>query len=229
MNSWRQRSTEPKSREIASAIAFGTARPSPPRLAKYSSCRSVELSAALSSRFSRLRTSAGVVAGSSDLELLADGIQAMECVAVVVFVVAFDQARRDPVERPGTAEQGGKVVSHVKAPERGSEFPGRLGALAALLGSAETDIGQRAVVQGGEVLTRPPALTPNGDGGHEGRPHPKPAGPRRGAARRKAFSAKGWVLRDIGFFLLIHLFHGQNSHVLKGCKRKRYRCCKIDM
>jgi len=34
MNSWRQRSTEPKSRLNALAIASGTARPSPPRLAK---------------------------------------------------------------------------------------------------------------------------------------------------------------------------------------------------
>ena len=38
------------------SIAGGTARPSPPKLAKYSSCRSVELSAPLSSRFSRPRT-----------------------------------------------------------------------------------------------------------------------------------------------------------------------------
>ena len=43
-------------RSIALAIISGTARPSPPRLAKYSSCSSVELSAAISSCFNRLMT-----------------------------------------------------------------------------------------------------------------------------------------------------------------------------
>ena len=54
-NSVRQRCTEPKSRASASAMT-GVALPSPPMLAKYSSCSSVELSATSSSRFRPLMT-----------------------------------------------------------------------------------------------------------------------------------------------------------------------------
>ena len=39
-------------------------------------------------------------------ELCRDPVQPMERVAVIVFVVALDQSRRNPVERPGTTEQG---------------------------------------------------------------------------------------------------------------------------
>ena len=131
--------------------------------------------------------------GVERLEGFCYRVQAMERAAVVVFIVTLDETGRDSVERPGTAEQGGKVVSHVKAPKRGSEFPRRLGAFAALLGSAETDIGQPAVIQGGEVPTRPSALTPNDDGGHEGRPNPKPAGP-----RRRGEEAKGVLCERMG-------------------------------
>jgi hypothetical protein len=69
------------------------------------------------------------------------------------------------------------------------------------LGPGETDIGQRAIIQGGEVPTRTPALTPNDDGRDEGRPRANRRARRGGVKKRKVFWVKGWVLRDIGFFL----------------------------
>jgi hypothetical protein len=44
----------------------------------------------------------------------------------------------------------------------GSGGPKRLGALDALLVLGEADIGQGAIIQGGEVLSRAPARTPGG-------------------------------------------------------------------
>src|SRR5260221_13227042 len=59
-----------------------------------------------------------------------------------------------------------------------SELPERLGAFAALLSPGEADVGQRAIIQGAEVLTRAPALAPNQEG-REDRPRPKPPDPHR--------------------------------------------------
>ena len=52
------------------------------------------------------------------LELFGEGVQAMERIAVVVFVVALDEPRRDPVERPGAAEQGASWYFMSKLPMR---------------------------------------------------------------------------------------------------------------
>ncbi len=64
VNSARHFCAEPKSRASACDIASVT-RPSPPMLAKYSSCSSVELSATSSSRFRLLIRYPGAVAKSS--------------------------------------------------------------------------------------------------------------------------------------------------------------------
>src|SRR5438309_11395044 len=46
------------------------------------------------------------------LEFGSDFVQTGQCAAVVVFVMALDEPRRDSVQGPGTAEQRGKLVSH---------------------------------------------------------------------------------------------------------------------
>src|SRR4029077_15237513 len=46
------------------------------------------------------------------LELLRDGVEAIERAAVVDLIVTLDQARRHAVQGPGSAEQGGKVIAH---------------------------------------------------------------------------------------------------------------------
>jgi hypothetical protein len=49
-------------------------------------------------------------------------------------------------------------------------LPERLGAFAALLGPAEADIGECAIIEGGEVLTRALPLAPDDNCRDQGRP-----------------------------------------------------------
>ncbi|MGY4330845.1 hypothetical protein ACVWWG_005262 [Bradyrhizobium sp. LB7.2] len=58
----------------------------------------------------------GSVTELEALDLLGDGIQAIEGTAVVVFVVAFDEACGDPVQRPGAAMKRCELVAHRNSP-----------------------------------------------------------------------------------------------------------------
>jgi hypothetical protein len=75
----------------------------------------------------------------------------------------------------------------------GSGLPERFGGFAPLLGSGEANVGQRAVVQVAQVLTRASAFAPKGDGREEGRPHAKP--PR---LRRRTKEAMGVLGKRLG-------------------------------
>jgi hypothetical protein len=100
-----------------------------------------------------------------------------------------------------------------------------LAQFAALLGSGEANVGQRAIIQAIEVLTRAPALAPEDEGRDEGGPYAKPPSP-----RRRGEEAKGALGEKLGrrylFLSLIHSLHEQNSDVPAGYKSKRYECSK---
>jgi hypothetical protein len=75
-------------------------------------------------------------------------------------------------------------------------------------GAGEADVGQCAIIQGGEVLARAPALAPNDGGRDDEGPHAKPPGP-HGRGETKGAVVGGRMGGERHWFLsLIHLFHG---------------------
>jgi len=92
---------------------------------------------------------------------------------------------------------------------KGSELPERLGAFDALLRPGEADVGQFAVGQGAEVLTRALARAPKDQGGDDSGPQTTLPGPRREGDWGKGDRVGVGHL----FFLVIHLFHRQHRLV----------------
>src|SRR5437899_6917270 len=112
-NSLRQRSTDPKSR-VSAWVIISVGLPSPnAMLAKYSSWRSVELSAISSSRFQAVDHITRRIVEVERLELLRDCVQPPESPAVVIFVVALDEPQRQTIEQPRTSVDRCQLVSHV--------------------------------------------------------------------------------------------------------------------
>jgi hypothetical protein len=108
----------------------------------------------------------------------------------------------------------------------GSEVQERFGPFVALLGAG--DVGQRAIIQVVQLLTRAPAFAQRTRvatrAGHTCNHRDCPGG----AKKRRAYSVKDWVMRHL-FLSLIHSFQRQDSDVASERKRKRYECCKYHL